>query len=78
MRTLLQNQEKNIFLTDGAVGTHPVGITATKPRVGQVGTVPTALIWTLGSGKLTIDSTPTRAAETFPIHTDSVVGARGI
>lgn len=59
---VLAKSGKTLFLTNGAVGAHPVGVAAAKPRVSQVGAVPAALVGALGSGQLTVHSSPARAA----------------
>ena len=71
-------EETISWLTDGAVGTHPVRITAAEARVGEVSAMPTALVWALDPCQLTVETTPARAAQTFPIHTDAMTGAGGI
>lgn len=49
-----ESEEKTSRLTNGAVGTHPVGITAAEARVGDVGAVPAALVRALDPRQLTI------------------------
>lgn len=46
--------EKTSWLTNGAVGTHPVGIAAAEASVGEVGAMPTALVWALDPCQLTV------------------------
>lgn len=46
--------ENTSWLTNGAVGTHPVGIAAAEAGVGEVGAVPTALVWALDPCQLTV------------------------
>lgn len=67
-----------MWLTNRAVGTHPVGIAAAEARVRQVRAVPAALVWALDPCQLTVQTTPARAAQAFSIHTDPVAGAGGI
>lgn len=71
-------QQKAVCLTNGAVGTHPVGIAAAEASVGEVSAVPTALVWALDPRQLTVQTTPARAAKAFSIDTDPMAGARWI
>lgn len=71
-------EETISWLTDGAVGTHPVRITAAEARIGEVSAVPTALVRALDSCQLTVETAPARAAQAFSIHTDAMTGAGGI
>lgn len=57
-----ESEERNSWLTNGAVGTHPIGVTAAEARVGEVSAMPAALIWALDPGQLAVESTPARAA----------------
>lgn len=77
-RSAGESEEKTPQLTNGAVGTHPVGITAAEAGVGEVSAVPAALVWALDPCQLTVQAAPARAAKTFSIHTDPVAGAGGI
>lgn len=49
-----ESEQKTSRLTNGAVGTHPVGIAAAEARVGEVGAVPAALVWALDPRQLTV------------------------
>lgn len=73
---LLRSQEG--FLTDGAVGPHPVGVAGAEPGVGQVGAVAAALLGTLRSRQLAAQPPPARAAQALPVHTHPVAGARWV
>lgn len=73
-----ESEEETSWLTDGAVGTHPVGITAAEARIGEVSTMSTALVWALDPRQLTVEATPARAAKAFSIYTDPMAGARRI
>lgn len=70
-----EKQEKAVCLTNGAVGTHPVGIAAAEARIGEVSAMPTALVWALDPCQLTVQTTPARAAKAFSIDTDPMAGA---
>jgi hypothetical protein len=76
--TGLGGQGETVWLTNRAVGAHPVGVAATEARVGEVRAMPTTLVRTLGPCQLTVEATPARAAEAFPIHTDAMAGAGGV
>jgi len=60
--------------THGAVRSHPVGVTAAQPGVGDEGPVAVALVWALGPGQLAVEAPPARLAVALPVHTDAVVG----
>ena len=49
-----ESEEKTSRLTNGAVGTHPVGIAAAEACVGEVSAMPAALVWALDPRQLTI------------------------
>lgn len=49
-----KSEEEISWLTNRAVGTHPVGITAAEARVGDVCAMPTALVWALDPCQLTV------------------------
>ena len=49
-----KSEEETSWLTNRAVGTHPVGITAAETCVGDVSAMPTALVWALDSCQLTV------------------------
>lgn len=70
-----EREDETSWLTNGAVGTHPVGITAAEARVREVSAVPTALVRALDPCQLTVETTPARAAKAFSIYTDSMAGA---
>lgn len=73
-----KSEEEISWLTNRAVGTHPVGITAAEARVGDIRAMPTALVWALDPCQLTVQTTPARAAEAFSIYADPMAGAGGI
>ena len=72
------SEEETSGLTDGAVGTHPVGIAAAEASIWEVRAVPTTLVWALDPRQLTVETTPARAAKAFSIYTDPMAGARRI
>lgn len=69
-----EREEKTSWLTNGAVGTHPVGIAAAEARVREVCAMPTALVWALDPCQLTVETPPARAAKAFSIDTDPMTG----
>lgn len=70
-----ETEERTSWLTNGAVGTHPIRIAAAEAGVGEVSAVPTTLVWALDPRQLTVEATPARAAQTLSVHTDTVAGA---
>lgn len=72
------SEEETSGLTDGAVGTHPVGIAAAEASIWEVRAMPTTLVWALDPRQLTVETTPARAAKAFSIYTDPMARARRI
>lgn len=67
-----------VIHTHGAVGSHPVGVTATQPSVWYESPVAMALVWALGPGQLAVEPSPAWLTVALPIHTDAIVGTCGI
>lgn len=65
-------------LTHGAVGSHPVGVTAAEAGVWYEGAVAVALVRALGPGQLAVQAPPAGLAVALPVHADAVVGARRV
>lgn len=64
--------------THGAVGSHPVGVTAAQAGVWYEGAVAVTLVGTLGPGQLAVQPPPAGLAVALPVHADAVVGARRV
>lgn len=73
-----QTTDAHVALTHGAVGSHPVGVTAAQPGVRYEGPVAVALVRALGPGQLAVEPPPSWLTVALPVHTDAVVGTRWV